>query len=639
VSRKQWNITAKGSQESTKRESLEGCGHSFTGEESDVQLYNADRQKTQEAEDNSVTSEEDESSPHDSVCYNKLETSQTTAFIRFKKNSHNKLNSHGAYRLLPRRKEVANGEKFVISQEYSTTQTSDNFDSECLEFKESAETQDLEDSMENGCHEDELRGRNLYRDYQHNPVLECVSQILFHDQDEMETTTHQEEIVCKPDTKGTGRFTYHCQSIKEEGDEEVFTEGGEEEAVTSQSHHHSNNHSSPDKENCVQGHKEPLKLSVKDKTPSPPIKAQLLEEKACLLMASQRLTLVRNLEFEELDKKDTLNVSPCLLQVKTEFTSSRRQVPPAVPPKPPQLGAKGLYKKKMNNDRLNQNNLQNITNLSSTSQDQKTCLKYRPNQSQDINQNKHEISEQNNSTEHGVKPIIHHDTPTLFTPHHLDKSRQRQILSNGSLKLALNQDSGQHSLSSSHNHQQEKNNFCVTSPNFEEKLESIILPDLQNNSVSSRHQVRGGGSVATVKNDSHLGGHMMNRPVHETGEHKAMVHSHTSPLKGNMEISPALCKNSKHCGKIRVGSSVSSLITGSSGNSIVSELTKGESDGVLVLPCVSQIVRRFEDLGTGIGKELHQDEDVKEEEARRRGRRRRRGRSRRRGKQCIEVQL
>jgi hypothetical protein len=564
------------------------------------------------------SSEEEESAQHASVGHNKFKTSNTTAFVRFKKNSHNKLNNHGSYRPLSRLREIANGEKF-ISQRYNMIQA---FEGERQDFKEStlSESQELEDSVENGCHEDELDGRDLYKDYQHNPVLECVSQILLHDQEEVETTMYQQEGARKPDSKGTGRFSFHCHSIKEEQDEESCVERGEEEAesqvVESQSDRHSDEHSSLEVENCMQNSQEPQKLPVKEKTPSPPAKAQLLEEKACLLMASQRLTLVRNLEFEELDKNDTLNVSPSPPQEKTECTLARSQVPPALPPKPPQLGAKALYKKNMNNAKLNQNHHQNSTNVSSTSQDQKTCSRYGPEQSHDMNQNQHDISERKNPTERSVKPILHYDTQIPSTTHHTEKPRQRQILSNGSLKLALNQDLNQQSLCNSHDYQQENNNnFCITSPSFEEKLDNLNISDFQNHSNFLKHKVIGGGPVTIIKSNIQSDGHTTNCHDQEHRQHKEVkVHKHTSVSKGNIETSPTVSKNSNHCGKIRVGSSVSSLITGSSGNSIVSELTKGEPAEALVLPRVSQMVRHFEDLGIGIGRESPEDDNDEEEE-------------------------
>lgn len=586
-----------------------------------MHLFETHMGKIQENKDDSATSEEEEHIQQASVGHHNFKTSQTTAFVRFKKNSYNKLNNHGSYRPLSRRREMANGNRF-ISQEYNMIHMSTNFEDERQEFKESThpELQELEDSMENGCHEDELGARDLYKDYQHNPVLECVNQILLHDQEEMETTAYQQENVCKPDFKGTGRFNYCCHSIKEEQDEESCAEGAEEEGfsqvVESQSNHHGDKHSSSDTQNCMQNKKEPLKLPVKDKTPSPPAKAQLLEEKACLLMASQRLTLVRNLEFEELDTKDTLNESPCPPQEKAEFRVGRSQVPPALPPKPPQLGAKGLCKKTVNNAQLNQNNHQNRSSVSSTGQDQKTCSKYGNEQSQDVNQNQHDIPECENTTEHSVKPTLHHDTRIPSTIHHAEKPRQRQILSNGSLKLALNQDLSQQLLSNSHDQQQEKSTkFSIISPSFEEKLDNLNISDFQNNCNVLKRQVKDRGSVTIVKSNNQLDGLTPNRRDREhTPRKDGTVHKHISLLQGSMETSPVINNSNNHCGKIRVGSSVSSLITGSSGNSIISELTKGEPEGALVLPRVSQMVRRFEDLGTGIGRESPQDDNYEEEE-------------------------
>jgi hypothetical protein len=54
--------------------------------------------KIQENQDDSATSEEEEPTQHASIGYNKFKTSQTTAFVRLKKNSHNKLNNHGTNR-------------------------------------------------------------------------------------------------------------------------------------------------------------------------------------------------------------------------------------------------------------------------------------------------------------------------------------------------------------------------------------------------------------------------------------------------------------------------------------------------------------------------------------------------------------
>ena len=603
---KECDISAEEIQQGPERESLEDSGHSPTEEESRVHLHNTDVRKAQEKQNDSASSEEDELSQCGSIGYNDLKTTHTAAFVRFKKNSHNKPTNRGSYRPLFRRKELRNGNKIFFSQEHNLSQASKALEGKCLEFKESAisESQELEDSMENGCHEDELGGRDLYKEYQHNPVLECVSQILLHDQEEVEMTRYEQGRVCQSDCKGTGRFSYQCHSIKEEQDEENCTEGGEEEtnsqAIDSQSDHHSENHSSLDKESCVQWKKEPLKLAVKLKTPSPPVKAQLLEEKACLLMASQRLTLVRNLEFEELDKT---NISPHV-----DFTSGGNDVRPALPPKPPQLGGSCVYKKKVDNAQPSPNDPQNITVLDASNQDPKTYMEYKSTQSQDMNQNQHDISEHKNLNEHSVKPILHHDIRTPLNPHIPDKPRQRQILSNGSLKLALNQELSQQSLNNNHDYQQEKNNCCITSPGFKEKVDNVNASDFQNHSNVSRQQVRIGGSVSTVKSDNPLDSHTTNRQSHEPKRHKPTTNNHTSPLKGNKETSPVVSKNSKHCSKIRVGSSVSSLITGSSGNSIVSELTKGEPEEHFVLPCVSQMVRRFEDLGTGIGMQSAQDD-------------------------------
>jgi hypothetical protein len=610
VGRKECNITAKEIQQNPERESLESSGHSPTEEKLRVHLCNGDTWKAQEKQNDSASSEEDELSQCGSIGCNDLKTSQTTAFVRFKKNSHNKPTNRGSYRPLFRRRELRNGNKFFFNQEHNLSLTSKASESKSLEFKEStiSESQELEDSMENGCHEDELRGRDLYKEYQHNPVLECVNQILFHDQEEVEMTRYEQGRVCQPDCKGTGRFSYQCHSIKEEQDEENSTEVGnketKEQTIESQSDHHSDNHSSPDKESCMQWKKEPLKLVAKEKTPSPPVKAQLLEEKACLLMASQRLTLVRNLEFEELDKK---NISPL---VKLEFTSGGNNSPPALPPKPSQLGGSGVYKKKADNSQSSQNDSQNISALDSSSQDQKTCMEYKSTQSQDMNQNQRDISEHKNLSEHSVKPMLRHDIRTPLTPHVLDKPRQRQILSNGSLKLALNQELSQQSLNNNHDHQQERNNnCCITSPGFKEKLDNVNASDFQNYSNISRQQLRSGGSVTTVKTDNPLDNHTTNRHNHEPKRHKQTANNHTSPLKGNQEAPPSVSKNSSHCSKIRVGSSVSSLITGCLGNSIVSELTKGETEKHFVLPCVSQMVRRFEDLGTGTGRQSPRDDD------------------------------
>lgn len=610
---KECNISAEDIQQRPERESLDGSGHGPTEEESRVHLRNTDARKAKEKQNDSASSEEDELSQRGSIGYNDLKTTQATAFVRFKKNSHSKPTNRGSYRPLFRRRELRNGNKIFLSQEHFLSQASKASEGKCLEFKEStiSESQELEDSMENGCHEDELGGRDLYKEYQHNPVLECVSQILLHDQEEVEMR-YEQGRVCQSDCKGTGRFSYQCHSIKEEQDEENCTEGGEKEtesqAIESQSDHHSENHSSLDEESCSQWKKEPLKPAVKLKTPSPPVKAQLLEEKACLLMASQGLTLVRNLEFEELDK--TI-VSPPV-----DFASGGNDISPVLPPKPPQPGGSCVYKKKRDNAQPSQNDPQNITVLDMSSQDPKTYMEYKSTQSQDMNQNQHDISERKNLNEHNVKPILHHDGRTSVKPHIPDKPRQRQILSNGSLKLALNQELSQQSLNNNHDYQQEKNNCCITSPSFKEKVDNVIASDFQNHSIVSRQQLRNGGSVTTVTTDNQLDSHTTNRHSHEPKRHKPTTSSHTSPPKGNKETPPALNKNSKHCSKIRVGSSVSSLITGSLGNSIVSELTKGETEEHFVRPCVSQMVRRFEDLGTGIGRQTPQDdeEDNGEEE-------------------------
>ncbi|XP_069685790.1 probable WRKY transcription factor protein 1 isoform X2 [Periplaneta americana] len=614
--------TGEENQESQENveESLEKSGHSSTlDEKHDIDAWQG-RKPQQDGLDESTSSQEDEPTR-----YRDLEPSQATAFVRFKKN---KTNNFGSYRPISRRRDLSSVEKCFGNQDYNRIQPK-NFQGQEREFKEltNAESHDLEDSMDNSCHEDELASRDLYKDYQHNPVLECVNQILLRDQEEMETTTYRQENTCKSDVK---RFSYQCHSIKEEQDEENSTDGEEEEedeeevGKDTESQNSDNHKPSSDKESCVEENKdtsnEPLRWSAKEKTPSPPVKAQLLEEKACLLMASQRLTIVRNLEFEELDKKDTTNesqnVSSCPQQTKNGFQSGKNQVPPALPPKPPQLGAKGLYQKKLNNARLNQNgqhsaNIQHpIVNGNSGSQEQKTSSNYRPDH-QDVNHNLHENSECKN-LDHILK-TNHQDTRAPLVP---EKPRQRQILSNGSLKLALNQES----MTNGHDHHQEKNNnnFSITSPSIEEKIDNLNISDFQNHSSSTRHQVRSAGSV-NGKNDNQVDGHTTNRHNHEQRRIKTNAHNHTPPLKGSLEelstppkTPPAISKNN-HCGKIRVGSSVSSLITGSSGNSIVNELTKGESNRGLVLPKVSQIVRRFEDLGTGMGRESP-DEDEEDDD-------------------------
>lgn len=181
----------------------------------------------------------------------------------------------------------------------------------------------------------ELRG-TLYKDYQHNPVLECVNQILLRDRDDDDPTP-------------TSASTPTCASIKEEDEEE------EQPAPPP-----------------PPPPPPPPKLS-------PPTKAQHLEEKACLLMASRRLTLVRNVELEEVDRKE---------EPKRTFQKANR-VPPALPPKPPQLGSLLLARSK-------KNYIKNHGNLSPHP------LQIRQRQAE-------------------PEP---------------DKPRQRQILSNGSLKVA-----------------------------------------------------------------------------------------------------------------------------------------------------------------------------------------------------------
>ncbi|PSN46383.1 hypothetical protein C0J52_05735 [Blattella germanica] len=565
-----------------------------------------------ENHDDSTSSQEDEISRRPPILqgtiHREFKPSHSTAFVRFKKNGRN----FGSYRPISRRREML----------------SDGVHA-CRGFD--VDSQDLDDSLDNGCQEDEFGSRDLYKDYQHNPVLECVNQILLRDQEEMESAAYRKENKCKHDSKATARFNYQCHSIKEEQDEDASSEeeevetrenGGSPSTESQSSSLSENIKTSSDKDSGNEQGKESgneaLKWSMKEKTPSPPIKAQLLEEKACLFMASHRLTIVRNLEFEELDKKDTsesVAVVPPPPPAKNGFSSNKSIVPPALPPKPPQLGAKGLYQKKMNNIRSNQsphpviNHQHNLTNGNVTAQDTNLCSKYRSEQIQDVNKNHNESSEAKNSNENTVKPILHHDGRILPTHHISDKPRQRQILSNGSLKLALNQDS-------SHDLHQENNNFCITSPTFEEKLDNLNLSELQNRTNSLRHQHRNGGQSTLIKSDNHVDAHPVNRHIHshEQRRTKAIVHNHSSSLKGSMEelstppkTPPAITKNNNHCGKIRVGSSVSSLITGSSGNSIVNELTKGETEAI-VLPKVSQIVRRFEDLGTGNGRDSP-DED------------------------------
>ena len=533
--------------------------------------------------------------------------SQPTAFVRFKKNGRH----FGSYRPISKRREILGEEKYFNVRRFD------------------ADIHDLDDSLENGCHEDEFGTRDLYKDYQHNPVLECVNQILLRDHEEMEASAY------KQDKKATGRFHYQCHSIKEQDEEEISGEEEKEkkeetEVIESQSSSE-NAKTSVDAVSVEEESKvissEPAKWSSKEKIPSPPIKAQLLEEKACLQMASQRLTVVSNREFEELDKKETSEEQktspPPKPPMKNGFLTNKNLVPPALPPKPPQLGAKGLYQKKISNLRANQNlntiaNHQHLKNVSSAVQDQKNGTTFSPESIQDISKkNNLEESGKNVSNEH-QKSILQENRMNQ-APLPPEKPRQRQILSNGSLKLALNQDSNQQTFTNGHDHRQE-NNFCATSSSFEEKLESMNISEIQNNSNSLRH--RSGGKNLN-KTDNQTDSNSLNRHTHnhEARRAKTNLHNH-SPLKGSMEelpSSPGISKSNSHCGKIRVGSSVSSLITGSSGNSIVNELTKGESEGVIVLPKVSQMVRRFEDLGTGIGRESPDTEsDVDGNEALRR---------------------
>ncbi|KAJ9582047.1 hypothetical protein L9F63_003630 [Diploptera punctata] len=532
--------------------------------------------------------------------------SQPTAFVRFKKNGRH----FGSYRPISRRREISGEEKcFNVCRGFDPN------------------SHDLDDSLENG-HEDEFGTRDLSKDYQHNPVLECVNQILLRDHEEIETSAY------KRDTKTTGRFHYQCHSIKEQDEEETSEEEevAEKEKQDKEENQSSEIQSSSDiskintevdivNDQTKETSSEPKRWSVKDKTPSPPIKAQLLEEKACLLMASQRLTIVCNKEFEELDRKDTnedqKSSAPPKPPVKNGFLSNKNLIPPALPPKPPQLGAKGLYQKKINNSRANQNlnaitNRQNyFLNGNSSIQELKHNAKFCSEPIQEINQNQNENSEIISNEQQ--KPV-NQDNRINQASHLPDKPRHRQILSNGSLKMALSQDTNQQTFANGHDHHQDNNNFCITSSGFEEKLEHMNLSDFQNHSNSLKQ--RSGGKCTSVKNDNQVESHSSSRHIHnhEPRRTKTNLHNHNS-MKGSVEelssspkTPPTITNNNNHCGKIRVGSSVSSLITGSSGNSIVNELTKGESESIIVLPKVSQIVRRFEDLGTGMGRDSSEDQ-------------------------------
>ncbi|XP_063241828.1 uncharacterized protein LOC134541984 [Bacillus rossius redtenbacheri] len=329
--------------------------------------------------------------------------------------------------------------------------------------------------------------RDLYKDYQHNPVLECVNQILLRDKDDAEST-------------------------EEESKSNV--------SVNSHYRDHGPTATAPSK--ASEDSKQ-----TKDKAASPPLQAQKLEEKACLLMSSQRLTVVRHPELEELDAKNG-----AAHQV-------RSSVPPALPPKPPQLGSKSLY--------LHQKKMQ--ASHAQFGQHSHPSSELTSDKLKTSDSGQKTGSQQNVFSSH-----CHDPQPFPNSSHvHNEKPRQRQILSNGSLKRALNQENTPHVLVNGfHQNSSEENDDSSPVRRFKEKLDSLNLSNFTKDSPTQAPALQFVSAAPPSP------------------------HKHVTSEQGM-------------CGAIKVGSSVSSLITGSLGGSIVTELTQGK------VPHVPLLVRRFEE--------------------------------------------
>ncbi|XP_049805481.1 uncharacterized protein LOC126248493 [Schistocerca nitens] len=276
------------------------------------------------------------------------------------------------------------------------------------ERDESCQTEEHDHSYL-GRHED-FADRDLYKVYNHNPVLECVNQILLRDQDEGDAHEYKFSNRDKLNEKERRvKFTYTCSSIEEEQEDQEEHDGVMENAneksqapvgaTTLQNLTEKKNEEEFDivkeVEKVAALHKkatelklEQMRWAIKEKTPSPPTKAQHLEEKACLMMSSQGLTLVRNVELEEVDKNEARHTdeksvetlkkevgksvlkeentkvaidcpaadsgrkeveklscvdqkmgSSSLKDSKATSALPKRPIPPALPPKPPQLGS------------------------------------------------------------------------------------------------------------------------------------------------------------------------------------------------------------------------------------------------------------------------------------------------------------
>ncbi|KAJ8875078.1 hypothetical protein PR048_022968 [Dryococelus australis] len=418
----------------------------------------------------------------------------TATIARYKKNQ-TKSHSHRIFK--PMAKKDENGdldEKNVYPK--VIIKTCDKHDADEIEKYQELERlantlkQELDGQTEDDIGPDhEEVTRDLYKDYQHNPVLECVNQILLRDKDDAESTEEETKshVSVKPHYRDHGTMATMQNKVSEDVKQ------------------------------------------TKDKTPSPPLQAQKLEEKACVMMSTHGLSVVRHPELEEMNSKNVTG------------HQTRSSVPPALPPKPPQLGSKSLF--------LQQKKLQ-ASHVQS-------------------GQHSHPSSDLTNTdklktlSDCGQKPgsqqnmfITHCHDPQSFpgsTHIHNEKPRQRQILSNGSLKRALNQENAsQGMVNGFHHNSSEENEDSSPVRRFKEKLDSLNLSNFTKDS-SSQVSVPQFASSAPPP-----------------------------PLKH-------IASEQNMCGAIKVGSSVSSLITGSYGGSIVTELTQEKA------PNVPLLVRRFEE--------------------------------------------
>ncbi|XP_066994580.2 uncharacterized protein [Anabrus simplex] len=497
-----------------------------------------------------------------------------------------------------RQKEHSNNEEFVTKLDCEDAYGLDPvLDSDSGVFQGSS-SEVSDSSLKSDCQDnsyqdqdDDMPNRDLYKDYQHNPVLECVSQILLRDEDDIMDTSvyrsHNDDSDRIEDLK-KGRFNNLWPSIKEEHeteDEETndttvvqpisnVTTDAEKDKEDTQTSQASSDVKVP--ENMTDSKCDPKKSPSKDKVPSPPIKAQHLQEKACLLMSNQRLTLVRNPDFEEVDKKEEsenrLKVSYQKAKVPTLPSQTRSSVPPALPPKPPQLGSMSRlrHKRNMFNTQLNQSPHPLHSQGTSSSHDSRQVLA-------NMSENCHESGENNTDPIKTPKPPKSLDLHINYThPIYQEKPRQRQILSNGSLKRALNHDSlPQDSRQYNHEHQ-EKN----ASKTFEEKLDELNLS-------AYRPPVKLVGPVA-----ARVQRQLEARPtLHDSGRHQYL---HDGLVDDQSGSKPNSSTHGTNCGAIKVGSSVSSLITGSTGGSIVTELTQGTVEASEVRPQIS--TSRHEEL-------------------------------------------